>query len=86
MSAFPEAFVKKIALQKFIDSKRPFDHNSIRDWRIDVNEWNGLSESHKQPWYETSEQWLSTWSEKHPDSVKYIVENWIDIDFSITPI
>jgi hypothetical protein len=85
MLPFPEAFVKKIALQKYIDSKRPLFPTSPRDWRVDVNDWNSLNETMKQPWYEKSEQWLTDWAEKTPNSVQFVVENWVDVDFSTTP-
>lgn len=82
--SIPDKLVKKIALQRYLDSSRPMLANLATDWRPDVVAWNKLTSTQKAPYINSAKLWLEAWAEKYPSSVEYVVENWEDVDFSKT--
>lgn len=82
--SIPDNLVKKIALQRYLDSTRPMLTNLAADWKPDVVAWNNLTSAQKAPHINSAKLWIEAWAEKYPSSVEYVLENWVDVDFSIT--
>ena len=78
-------FINKIAMQHFMDKNKPTFANAARDWRQDITAWFDLSEAEKTIWRNSTNQWLIDWNNKYPGSIDYVFENWVDVDFTLTP-
>lgn len=78
----PLNFIKKIALQRYIDSNRPALQNKAEDWRPDVASWFALTTKEQRVHYAATTIWLEDWAAKYPEAAQFALENWEDVDFT----